>query len=96
MDSGFYATCAGLRAQSQALEVSAHNLANVNTAGYASSQVDKRKVGKLAMAIQVAFQEMGVFQASTTQVPLNPDSPMPNDHHDPVGPFEGPLDFPSQ
>jgi chemotaxis protein MotB len=44
---------------------------------YASSQVDKRKVGKLAMAIQVAFQEMGVFQASTTQVPLNPDAPMP-------------------
>jgi chemotaxis protein MotB len=46
---------------------------------YASSQVDKRKVGKLSMAIQVAFQEMGVFQASTTQVPLNPDSPMPFD-----------------
>ncbi|HYU46607.1 MAG TPA: flagellar motor protein MotB [Terriglobales bacterium] len=44
---------------------------------YASSQVDKRKVGKLSMAIQVAFQEMGVFQASTTKVPLNPDSPMP-------------------
>jgi chemotaxis protein MotB len=44
---------------------------------YASSQVDKRKVGKLAMAIQVAFQEMGVFQASTTQVPINPDTPMP-------------------
>ena len=34
---------------------------------YASSQVDKRKVGKLALAIQVAFQEMGVFQASTTR-----------------------------
>ncbi|HEX9111146.1 MAG TPA: MotA/TolQ/ExbB proton channel family protein [Terriglobales bacterium] len=34
MDSGFYAACAGLRAQSQALEVSAHNLANVNTAGF--------------------------------------------------------------
>ena len=33
---------------------------------YASSQVDKRKVGKLALAIQVAFQEMGVFEASTT------------------------------
>jgi chemotaxis protein MotB len=29
------------------------------------------------MAIQVAFQEMGVFQASTTQVPINPDTPMP-------------------
>ncbi len=34
MDSGFYAACAGLRAQSQALEVVAHNLANVNTAGF--------------------------------------------------------------
>ena len=44
---------------------------------YASSQVDKRKVGKLAMAIQVAFQEMGVFQASTTEVPIDLASPMP-------------------
>ncbi len=34
MDSGFYAACAGLRAQSEALEVSAHNLANLNTAGF--------------------------------------------------------------
>ncbi|MGA9526981.1 MAG: flagellar motor protein MotB [Terriglobales bacterium] len=44
---------------------------------YASSQVDKRKVGKLALAIQVAFQEMGVFQASTTQVPVDLSQPMP-------------------
>jgi chemotaxis protein MotB len=44
---------------------------------YASSQVDKRKVGKLSMAIQVAFQELGVFQASTTQVPIDPEAPMP-------------------
>src|SRR5271155_2145092 len=44
---------------------------------YASSQVDKRKVGKLALAIQVAFQEMGVFQASTTEVPVDADEPMP-------------------
>lgn len=44
---------------------------------YASSQVDKRKVGKLAMAIQVAFQEMGVFQASTTRVPVDASDPMP-------------------
>jgi chemotaxis protein MotA len=34
VDSGFYATCAGLRAQTQALEVTAHNLANLNTAGF--------------------------------------------------------------
>jgi flagellar basal-body rod protein FlgF len=38
MDSGFYATCAGLRAESQALEVSAHNLANLNTAGFRGQQ----------------------------------------------------------
>ncbi|MFZ0318036.1 MAG: flagellar motor protein MotB [Candidatus Sulfotelmatobacter sp.] len=44
---------------------------------YASSQVDKRKVGKLALAIQVAFQEMGVFPASTTKIPLDLNEPMP-------------------
>src|ERR1700686_2202667 len=44
---------------------------------YASSQVDKKKVGKLALAIQVAFQEMGVFQASTTEVPVDVAEPMP-------------------
>ncbi len=44
---------------------------------YASSQVDQRKVGRLALAIQVAFQEMGVFPASTTQIPLDSNEPMP-------------------
>jgi len=44
---------------------------------YAASQVDKRKVGRLAMAIQVAFQEMGVFEASTTHVPVDIAEPMP-------------------
>ena len=44
---------------------------------YSSSQVDHRKVGKLAMAIQVAFQELGVFQASGTAVPLSPDGDIP-------------------
>jgi flagellar basal-body rod protein FlgF/flagellar basal-body rod protein FlgG len=38
VDSGFYATCAGLRAQSEALEVAAHNLANVNTPGFRGEQ----------------------------------------------------------
>jgi flagellar basal-body rod protein FlgF/flagellar basal-body rod protein FlgG len=38
VDSGFYAACAGLRAQSQALEVVGHNLANVNTVGYRGDQ----------------------------------------------------------
>ncbi len=44
---------------------------------YSSSQVDQKKVGKLALAIQVAFQEMGVFPASTTQIPLDSNEPMP-------------------
>jgi chemotaxis protein MotB len=44
---------------------------------YASSQVDQRKVGKLAMAIQIAFQDLGVFPASTTQIPLDLNDPMP-------------------
>jgi len=38
---------------------------------YASSQVDKRRVGRLAMAIQVAFQELGVFDTSNTHIPLS-------------------------
>src|SRR5437762_4627656 len=46
---------------------------------YASSQVDKKKVGKLALAIQVAFQEMGVFETSSTKVPVNLEDPMPFD-----------------
>jgi len=44
---------------------------------YASAQVDQRKVGRLALAIQVAFQELGVFPASTTQVPIDTSEPMP-------------------
>jgi chemotaxis protein MotB len=44
---------------------------------YASSQVDHKKVGKLALAIQVAFQELGVFPASATQIPLDINDPMP-------------------
>jgi chemotaxis protein MotB len=44
---------------------------------YASAQVDQRKVGRLALAIQVAFQELGVFPDSTTKVPIDINEPMP-------------------
>jgi len=44
---------------------------------YASAQVDQRKIGRLALAIQVAFQELGVFPASTTKIPVNIEEPMP-------------------
>lgn len=38
MDSGYYAACAGFKAQSQALEVLANNLANLNVNGYRGQQ----------------------------------------------------------
>ena len=44
---------------------------------YSSSQVDKRKVGQLSLAIQVAFQQMGVFETSNTKLPLSTSGPMP-------------------
>src|SRR5271165_1860643 len=44
---------------------------------YSSSQVDKRKAGHLALAIQVAFQELGVFQSSSTKIPVKDDDAMP-------------------
>jgi len=44
---------------------------------YASAQVDQRKVGQLALAIQVAFQQMGVFPTSNTKIPLDVGEPMP-------------------
>jgi chemotaxis protein MotB len=44
---------------------------------YASSQVDHRKAGRLAEAIQVAFQELGVFQTSSTKIPVQNDNAIP-------------------
>ena len=44
---------------------------------YSSSQVDKRKIGKLSLAIQVAFQQMGVFETSNTKMPLSTTEAMP-------------------
>lgn len=40
------------------------NVVDVYT-NYSSAQVDKRKVGQLAIAIQVAFQKMGIFDVRT-------------------------------
>ncbi len=44
---------------------------------YSSAQVDKRKAGRLAQAIQVAFQELGVFQTSSTKIPINDEEDIP-------------------
>jgi flagellar basal-body rod protein FlgF len=34
LDSGYYAACSALKAQSSALEIAGHNIANVSTSGY--------------------------------------------------------------
>jgi len=44
MDSGFYAACAGFAAQSQALELIAHNLANLGTTGYRGERATFRSL----------------------------------------------------
>jgi chemotaxis protein MotB len=44
---------------------------------YSSSQIDKRRVGRLALAIQVAFQELGVFDTSNTKIPLSDSEAIP-------------------
>jgi flagellar basal-body rod protein FlgF len=44
VDSGFYAACTGLVAKTQQLELMAHNLANVSTAGFKSQQVRFRSL----------------------------------------------------
>jgi len=44
---------------------------------FSSSQVDKRKVGKIALAIQDAFQQMGIFQTANSRVPMVTADPLP-------------------
>jgi flagellar basal-body rod protein FlgF len=44
MDSGYYAACAGLAAQMQALDLVAHNLANLGTTGYRGEQATFRSL----------------------------------------------------
>jgi chemotaxis protein MotB len=46
---------------------------------YSSSQMDKRRVGQLAVAIQVAFQQMGIFDSSNSRPALANSEPMPFD-----------------
>jgi chemotaxis protein MotB len=43
---------------------------------YASAQVDKRKIGKLAFAIQTAFQDLGVLSPAAMPLPLDPAQPI--------------------
>ncbi|MGA7685423.1 MAG: flagellar basal-body rod protein FlgF [Terriglobales bacterium] len=58
MDSGFYAAAAGLKAQTQALEVAAHNLANVNTPGFRGEQTTFQSL--IAMSRPVAANPLNL------------------------------------
>ena len=44
---------------------------------YSTAQVDKKKVGQLAAAIQVAFQQLGAFPASGSHAPLQGQQALP-------------------
>jgi chemotaxis protein MotB len=46
---------------------------------FASSQVDKGKIGKLAVAIQLAFQNLGIFPAPASKIPVSPEGATAND-----------------
>ena len=69
MDSGYYAACAGLAAQTDALEVVANNLANLQTAGYRGQQATFRSLlagsGTVGWnPINVAVNDFGVLSGS--------------------------------
>jgi len=69
MDSGYYAACAGLAAQTQALELVAHNLANLATTGYRGQQTTFRSLlagnGTVgANALNIAVNDFGVLSGS--------------------------------
>ena len=69
MDSGYYAACAGLAAQSQALELVANNLANLGTAGYRGQQATFRSLlaggGSIARnPLNAAVNDYGVLGGS--------------------------------
>jgi flagellar basal-body rod protein FlgF len=69
MDSGYYAACAGLAAQTQALDLVAHNLANLATTGYRGQQTTFRSLlagtGTVsANPLNVAVNNFGVLSGS--------------------------------
>src|SRR5215470_3634064 len=63
VDSGYYAACAGLRSQTQALEVVANDLANLNTSGYRGQQPTFRSLlagGESANPLNRAINDFNI------------------------------------
>jgi flagellar basal-body rod protein FlgF/flagellar basal-body rod protein FlgG len=76
VDSGFYATCTGLRTQTQALELVANNLANLHTGGYRGQQATFRSLLAVARGaadpLNRAINDFNVLRGS--QLDLSPGS----------------------
>ena len=77
MDSGLYAACAGLRARTQALDLVANNLANINTSGYRGQEASFRSLlmgarGGPANPLNRAINDFNVLGGS--QLDLHPGS----------------------
>jgi flagellar basal-body rod protein FlgF len=63
MNSGLYAACAGLLARTQALELAANNLANINTTGYKAQVPRFRSLLATAYGEVTAESSDGIAQA---------------------------------
>jgi flagellar basal-body rod protein FlgF len=73
LDSGFYAACAGLRAQTQALEVIASTVANISTTGYRAQQPMFRSLlagaaPQLTDSLNHAINDFGVLEGTRTDL----------------------------
>jgi flagellar basal-body rod protein FlgF len=73
LDSGFYAACAGLRAQSQALELIASSVANISTTGYRAQQPMFRSLlanagHPMSDPLNQAINDFGVLEGSRTDL----------------------------
>ena len=73
LNSGYYAACAGLQAQTQALEVIANNLANINTTGYRGQQPLFRSLlasahGELNDPLNQAINDFSTLGGSRTDL----------------------------
>jgi flagellar basal-body rod protein FlgF len=73
MDSGYYAACTGLAAQTQALELIANNLANLATTGYRAQQATFRSLltgpGSVSLnPLNAAINNFGLLSGSRTDL----------------------------
>jgi flagellar basal-body rod protein FlgF len=73
LGSGYYAACAGLRAQSQALELIASNVANISTTGFREQQPMFRSLlasagHPLTDPLNHAINDFGVLEGSRTDL----------------------------